>query len=58
MQLQREKDAGKINYCNVTVILNADFEFDFFILQKYLKIKFLTLPSSKKAKKIKQSFFN
>ena len=44
MQLLREKDSGKINCCNATVItivtlnIDADFMFVFLVLQKYSKI--------------------
>ena len=62
MQLRRQKDSGKINYSNVTIVtLNSDTDFkcDFLIIQKYSEIKFLALLSPKKVKtkKTKQSFF-
>ena len=64
MQLQRQKDSGKINYCNVNqgnvnnftiATLNSDTDF-----QKYLKVKFLALLSSKKQRQKRSSkfFFN
>ena len=49
MQLPGEKDSGK-NDKNSTVItlnIDTDFTFSFLILQKYSKIKFLTLLPSK-----------
>ena len=49
MQLQEEKDSSKNNKNSTVVILNSDtdFMFHFHKLQKYLKIKFLTLLPSK-----------
>ena len=49
MELQLEKDSGKNNGSSTVVTLNIDtiFMFLFLILQKYLKVKFLTLLPSK-----------
>ena len=49
MQLQGEKDNGKNkeNSTDVTLNIDTDFMFYFLILQKYSKIKFLTLLPSK-----------
>ena len=48
MQLQGEKDSGKNNENSndVTLNIDTDFMFYFLILQKYSKIKFLTLLPS------------
>ena len=48
MQLQGEKDSGKNNEKSndVTLNIDTDFMFYFLILQKYSKIKFLTLLPS------------
>ena len=49
MQLQEEKDSSTNNENSTVVILNidTDFMFHFHKLQKYSKIKFLTLLPSK-----------
>ena len=49
MELQREKGNGKNNEHSTVVILNIDTDsmFHFRKLQKYSKIKFLTLLPSK-----------
>ena len=49
MQVQEEKGNGKNNEHSTVVILNidTDFMFHFRKLQKYSKIKFLTLLPSK-----------
>ena len=45
MQLLKEKDSGKINCCNATIVtlnIDADFMFDFLVLQRQKdRVKFL-----------------